>query len=516
MKLISKNHIAWYDVLLYKPAFIWILASVAAILRFYRIRDFLVFLGDEGRDVLVVKRMLIDHTFTLLGPITSVGGMYLGPLYYYFMAPFLWFFGYDPVGPAIMVAIAGVLSVIILYRIVAAYHSPLAGFISALLFALSPLVILYSRSSWNPNLVPFFTLIFIYSILRTNARHNRLPSIFSGLIFGILLQMHYIVLYLFFTWFIAVLIFKNIKVIATSFVYFLIGFSVSFSPFIVFELRHGFPNTQTIFKFVTKKGDDTTFSISNVVQHFPQLLQRISSEVLALHHSWLSIVTISFVFIGLLILVITKDYRKDSMNEQKKKFLITIGIWLMTGVVVMSLYQGTLYNYYFGSLFALPCIIIGIISAELLKIHRFFSIPVICIIGAIAGNMIIESPIRKEPNRLVDQTERIARTIVQKSENKPYNFALITAGNSDQAYRYYLELWGYEPQTIINSQDDPERRSVTEQLLIVCEDKVCHPLGHPLWEIAGFGRAEIAGTWEVFPLKVLRLTHYQEKSPPQL
>src|SRR3990167_6859006 len=75
---------------------------VAATTRFYRIREYITFLGDEGRDVLVVKRMLIDHKFTLLGPITSVGSLYMGPVYYYLMIPFLWIFNFDPLGPAVM------------------------------------------------------------------------------------------------------------------------------------------------------------------------------------------------------------------------------------------------------------------------------------------------------------------------------------------------------------------------------------------------------------------------------
>lgn len=55
-----------------------IILVLGAYLRLYRIQDYMTFLGDEGRDVLVVKRMLIDHKFTLLGPTASVGGFFLG------------------------------------------------------------------------------------------------------------------------------------------------------------------------------------------------------------------------------------------------------------------------------------------------------------------------------------------------------------------------------------------------------------------------------------------------------
>jgi hypothetical protein len=52
---------------------------------------------------------------------------------------------------------------------------------------------------------------------------------------------------------------------------------------------------------------------------------------------------------------------------------------------------------------------------------------------------------------------------------------------------------------------------MTDQLMI-CELADCKPLGHPLWEIAGFGRAEIIGEWDVPFVKIFRLVHYTEKN----
>ena len=65
-----------------------IILLLALYLRLYHISEYLTFLGDEGRDVLVVKHIL-GGDLTLLGPTASVGGFFLGPIYYYFMAPFL-------------------------------------------------------------------------------------------------------------------------------------------------------------------------------------------------------------------------------------------------------------------------------------------------------------------------------------------------------------------------------------------------------------------------------------------
>ena len=60
-------------------------------------------------------------------------------------------------------------------------------------------------------------------------------------------------------------------------------------------------------------------------------------------------------------------------------------------------------------------------------------------------------------------------------------------------------------------QHDPKRITVTDHLLVVCEVPVadCKPLGHPLWEIAGFGRAEIVGSWPApGGITIMKLVHY--------
>src|SRR5690348_281638 len=147
----------------FAPAIILIgILALAAYLRLYKIENYLTFLGDEGRDVLVVKRMIVEHKFTLLGPTASVGGFFLGPIYYYFMLPFLWAWRLNPVGPAIMVALFGIVTIGLLFKVGKDFFNVWVGLIASSLYALSPLVISYSRSSWNPNLVPFFSLLLIY------------------------------------------------------------------------------------------------------------------------------------------------------------------------------------------------------------------------------------------------------------------------------------------------------------------------------------------------------------------
>jgi hypothetical protein len=117
-------------------------------------------------------------------------------------------------------------------------------------------------------------------------------------------------------------------------------------------------------------------------------------------------------------------------------------------------------------------------------------------------------PFLYPPNNQLAQARRIAETALDQTEGKPFNFALITGSNSDHTYRYFFEIAGQAPITIENNQIDPKRTTVTDQLIVICELSDCKPLGHSLWEIAGFGRAEITGEWDVPFVKIFRLVHY--------
>ena len=66
-----------------KFAIFLILVLTAIFFRFWKVKDYVVFLGDEGRDMLVMRKMVVEKRLTFLGPTASVGGFYLGPIYYW-------------------------------------------------------------------------------------------------------------------------------------------------------------------------------------------------------------------------------------------------------------------------------------------------------------------------------------------------------------------------------------------------------------------------------------------------
>ncbi len=307
------------------------LLVASAFLRLYKVREYITFLGDEGRDVLVVYNILHGH-LTLLGPTASVGGFFMGPIYYYFMTPFLWLFHNDPVGPAIMVGIFGTITVWLIYKIGAEFFGKLAGFFAASLYAVSPLVLSYSRSSWNPNLMPFFSLLSIYVLYKAITKQNILLFFVFGILFGVLIQLHYIVLFLavavitytVVTWALKRKEEKKINAIKALTVAF-IGFLLGWSPFLAFELRHGFANLQSIVTFIfhSKETGASANFLATIWNVFFRLFARLLTDFpppnqFSLHPpfvfwSWYALSAIlGLASSGVFIRACYKAYKKDS------------------------------------------------------------------------------------------------------------------------------------------------------------------------------------------------------------
>lgn len=507
-----------------------VILLVAAFLRLYRVSDYMIFLGDEGRDVLVVKGIL-DGNLTLLGPRASAGDFFTGPIYYYMMTPFLWLWQYDPVGPAIMVGLFGIATVYLVYLAGKNFFNEKTGLIAAALYAVSPLVLAYSRSSWNPNTLPFFSLLTMFVLYKavTTVRSWKY-YVLTGFLLGICVQLHYISLFLAVG--VAVSLFLmnwylngKIKILQTAKYYLqiFIGFLIGFAPFLAFEVRHGFPNIKTIFGFITKDSVESGYATYNtfyepIADVFFRLFARlIFNYPIPIHYDQYPLIALQIA--GLIILIFAVAAIVLLLRHKNKFAVILLAVWLVIGVMLFGLYKKPIYDYYLVFLFPVSFLLIGYlfsVISELKKGKILYGMVLssILLVGLIVFNL-TNHPFKIEANRQKEQVKRITEFVISKTDNKPYNFGLITPANSDHGYRFYMEILGRPPVIIQNDAIDPKRNTVTDQLLVVCEDTTCEPLGHPTYEVAGFGPADIAGEWSVHPVKVFKLVPHVETKPQE-
>ncbi|HEY1350200.1 MAG TPA: glycosyltransferase family 39 protein [Ktedonobacteraceae bacterium] len=179
----------------------WLLASwevyplllLASFLRLYQL-SWTEFDADQAMLASLPRMALAHGLIPGTGAFASIG-LANPPGYVYLFLP-LAAITASPLVDALFTALLNVLAVLLTYLFVRRYYGRLAGACAALLFAVAYQPVLYSRFLWQPNLLPFFTLLFIIALFRGVVEHR--PGWFAAALplWSFLLQLHLLTLYL--------------------------------------------------------------------------------------------------------------------------------------------------------------------------------------------------------------------------------------------------------------------------------------------------------------------------------
>lgn len=482
--------------------------SLAIFLRFYRLPEYMTFLGDEGRDALVIKDLLVNHHYPFIGPPTSIGNIYLGPLYYYMMAIPMSIFWLDPIAAVYMVAIIGVLTIGLVYYLTKEWFGWVSASLAAFLYTISPVNVIYSRTSWNPNPAPFFALLAILGFYKAHQSGNFLWLILTGAAVAATVQMHYLALILiptfFILWVYEFMLIRRGKFARGKFWLGTLGAVIAFwllmSPLIVFDLRHDYLNYKAISVFFTNR--ETTVNVNPLnsleriypIYHYNLIDRYISGSGIFLNLLVSVLVLIPLVFAGWL------KYKGQVLRWP----YLALSSWLLVGVLGLALYKQNIYDHYLGFLNPVPFILLGSLVSLFSLVKQFENrrILVVGLILVVVGLVFVNisrSPFKNPPQNQLTKTQNVANYIIEKSNNKPFNFALIAKSNYDSAYQFYLDLYGRKPLQV--------QYGVAEQLFVVCEDQECQPINNPKYEIVGFGWSKVDWEETVEGVRVFKLSH---------
>lgn len=485
---------------------------IGMFLRLYRIADYMTFLGDEGRDVIVVRRLLLYADPILVGPGTSIGNMYLGPLYYYFIAPGLFLANYSPVGPAVQIALLGTFTIFFIWYVAREWFGKYAAVISSILYAVAPVVIVYSRSSWNPNIMPFFSLLVIYSLWKVYYQQKYIWLLTLGIAFAFVLQSHYLgllltpVIILF--WLLALRNSRKLKDTKPLMLHTLLsglGFVILMSPLVIFDARHEWRNFEAMKKFFTER--QTTVSAkpwSSLPKTLP-LLEKIITRVVAGYDQIVGKWTSLVLFAPLILLAGLIKKIKLNSKERKAHFLLLV--WMGVALLGLGVYKQEIYDHYYGFIFAAPFLIIGGVGQSVINSSKFRGASVVIVgVALLVLVNLVNNPIKGLPNMQLRRTEKVAAAILEYSENKPFNLAVIAERNYDAAYRYYLDI---NNAKVVDIDPQKSEETTTEQLFVICEmeKSKCDPTHNPKAEVANFGWSKVENEWEVFGTTIYKLGH---------
>jgi Dolichyl-phosphate-mannose-protein mannosyltransferase len=359
----------------------------AIFVRTYNFHDWLFFKFDQARDAILISKAINNSPMDLplLGPrATKVGNDYLrlGPAYYYFQ----YFSGviFSSTKPDIFAypdIFFSILVIPLLYFFFRLYFSRLHSLLGTLLYAFSFLIIQYSRFSWNPNAVPFFTLATFYGMLSFfRAKEFRKKLLWISVwafSLAIASQLHFFafftlvgvsVLFFFFRlklWKLKTLgqrarqlVSKNVlKYIGVVMLIFLI----IYTPVIISDAKTSGSNTKNFFLALKSKPKEKTFS-EKFVRNFREQAKGYFLITTSFDHRKgkkadpIPVTAgLALIFSGIILAIYGI---KKTKSQNKKDFLILLIIWMGVFLVVCHSVSYQLRPRYFVPIFPIPFIIL--------------------------------------------------------------------------------------------------------------------------------------------------------------
>jgi 4-amino-4-deoxy-L-arabinose transferase-like glycosyltransferase len=473
--------------------FLIALCVLAAIPRFVNFQSHLLFLDDQGRDAVVVKRILINHDVTLLGPRTSVGDMFLGPLYYYAMVPFLAMTYPNPVGPALAIAILGVITTLLVYKLGSEMVGKRAAGVAAVLFTSAPWVISLSRFSWQPNPAPFVGLLLMYFLYRGVKEHKLKWWFAAEMCVVVLLQLHYVALLSGLSFLIVYLFselhlarkkarqfFKNTFIVGAAGFFMLF---VSQLPLIAFDLRHDGIIRKGFSSFSREMSSQTSHTAIEKMAFFIEDVQgigmRLMVELLGFskEQRFVNLLLLGAVSLASILVVVQSHHR----NRNKEGVLILVS-FLVPAIIGLTLYRNNIHEHYFAYLFPTVFLFVGLLLDRLMSLSKFLIVPVLAIVITGVSYNLLSLPYWKPSQGMtMNDMKAITEMVLEKNTDLGrYNVSLLNDNREYRAmkYRYFFEVSSQPPL-------DEYSYSDLDTLIVIVENNE-QPLDAPIYEIQSF------------------------------
>lgn len=245
-----------YELYTYKYHYLLVLL-VTAISAYIRLLPMLQgnfpFLFDHGRDLLEVKKIVLEHDFTLIGPFAGLKGLFHGAIHYYLLAiPFI-LTGGHPASFTIFLIILMLISIVALYPLVARIFNRQIALIAVIIYAFAYSSINTTQHFWNPNWIPLTTVFWLaatYTSLFKKPVFSIAAFFLAGLITQFELAYGFVLLA---SMLCAVLIF-NRSLFTSKYLHLgLLAYALTFTGHMLFDLRHNFLMSNSLLDLLSGK-----------------------------------------------------------------------------------------------------------------------------------------------------------------------------------------------------------------------------------------------------------------------
>lgn len=501
-------------------------------LRLYRLPEYLMFLSDQGRDAIVLKRLVTLEKLVFVGPTTSIGNVFTGPFYYYLVAPFMLLWGLHPVGPAYGIALINSIGLVAVFLYLQKLFGKSIGLLFLLLTGFSATQVWQSRYSWNPNPLPLFTMLTL--IAWHQALHTRriIFVVLTGVLFGLSLQLHYIAIVLLVPigyslvhmlisrqWKGTHSLILHLKTGVLQFGAGIGGFILTFTPLILFEIKNSFINTQTLMR---------ALSAGEVQARNSVYIDRLKDTCAGfVQHLLLIEVNRDIALAGIIIFFTAIVLLSATDTRSRRTWIRWALLLIAANIFALSRLETGRHVHYFNPSYWAAYLLIAYTAMRIIQLilharpvatnawrrHALIvCLGLILLIGLdeyarrqIQSLYFLTDPPKSHTQ--ISHAKRVAQHIINEANTNDFQVVGLPFYETEGHYRFFIEYLGKRPLPA-EAIGDPR------ELFVICHElnKVnCDIPGNPQWQIADFQNRHpnwrVADVTQVEEVRVYKLVY---------
>ena len=446
-----------------------LLFLIGFFLRFYNIPQNLFFGPEQGIDFLAIKNIVVNHSPTLIGSKTDIGGIFHGPVYYYLAAiPFLLSHG-SPIFVSLFFIFIHSLTVFVTYYLGKEMFGKRVGILAALLFTFAFGAIIYARWLSSPPLSIFFSGLY-FLFLNRFLKGHKFSLIWASLVFCLLGEVEFLN-FIFYSIITLLIIFffhkefiKHRLITLASLLVLVIG---SISNYLLFDFRHNFLITKGITKLALGESGYYLSYVNSAKSGLSGLVGGFSYFVLPFQ----AIASLLLFIAGLVFLM--------KLLKENRVSATLLLLWLTVPALVIIVLRRDALEHFFVSMGIAFILVLAIFIDFVWKKNQLLGIILSFLIIGLNlyvwdisiprnQNIFFQSP--QLGLKFSDQLKTIDK-IYQRASGKPFSFQSYTIPYwSQQGWEYLFwyygkQKYGYEPlhrntKTLyVIIQDDPSNKN---------------------------------------------------------
>lgn len=206
--------------------------------RIFKLESFYIFDHDQDLYSWIVRDILVDKHWRLIGQLTSIDGIFIGPFFYYFLTPFFALLKMNPLAATIPGTIIAMLTIYSFYWTFSRLFNTYAGLVASFIYSVSLANVLFDRWIVPTQLTVLWSVWYLYALFmlhKGNQKSLLLLAVLAGLIWHVHIALGPLLLLI-----PLVLIISRQKIALKNLLIPSVIFGFLMAPFWFFEMRHDF------------------------------------------------------------------------------------------------------------------------------------------------------------------------------------------------------------------------------------------------------------------------------------